>query len=95
MTEHFDEIIQQANLSQEQVEKYNKKSEDMRKLTQIEKKLQNGEEPTIEELRFLYAIDDKIEGFGYLKDPRIEELQKKRNIKKDLAKIFKLSRRPN
>ena len=69
-------------------DKYRKKEYDMQFLTTIDNKVQKGYELTKEELRFLYEIDDKIEGFGYGKDPRIEEIISKRNIKKDLAYIF-------
>ena len=41
-----------------------------------------------EELRFLYEIDSNIEGFGYDKDPRIEEILDKREMEQDLARIF-------
>jgi len=45
-------------------------------------------ELTNEELRFLYEIDNEIDGFGYTKDPRIEEIKKQRDQKKDIAVIF-------
>lgn len=43
---------------------------------------------TKDDLRFLYEIDSPIEGFGYKKDPRIEELLDGRNKKEDLASVF-------
>ena len=64
------------------------KKYDMQFLTTIYNKVQKGYKLTKEELRFLYEIDHKIEGFGYGKDPRIKEIKSKRNIKKDLACIF-------
>ncbi len=69
-------------------EKYQKKTEDMRRLTQIERKQNQGEELSKEDLRFLYEFDDKIQGFGYEEDPRIKEIQEKRNIRKDLAFVL-------
>jgi hypothetical protein len=72
-------------------DKYYKKVEDMKKLTELYKKYENNQELTLEELRFLYEIDDEIIGFGYEKDPRIEEIIKGRNIKHDLSKIFDCS----
>ena len=69
-------------------DKYKKKEYDMQLLTTIDNKVQKGFELTKEELRFLYEIDDQIEGFGYDKDPRIEEIKSKRNIKQDIAQIF-------
>lgn len=56
---------------------YKKKSSDMKTLTQICKKDEVGIELTKEELRFIYEIDNKIEGFGYQDDPRISVLQNK------------------
>ncbi len=70
-------------------DKYEKKVQDMRQLTALEKKINEGEEDlTEEELRFLYEIDSPIEGFGYREDPRIKELQSKRNTREDAMKIF-------
>ena len=69
-------------------DKYRKKEYDMQLLTTIDNKVQKGYDLTKEELRFLYEIDSKIEGFGYWEDSRIEEIINKRNITKDLACIF-------
>ena len=69
-------------------DKYKKKEYDMQFLTTIDNKVQKGYDLTKEELRFIYEIDSKIEGFGYWKDPRIKEIKSKRNITKDLAYIF-------
>jgi hypothetical protein len=68
-------------------EKYKKRSKDMRLLTEIEQKYKNNEKLTIEDLKFLYQIDSIIEGFGYSKDPRIDEIIKNRNNKSDLSEI--------
>ena len=43
----------------------------MKKLTEINNKK---EELNKEDLSFLYEIDNNIQGFGYNKDPRIEEI---------------------
>ena len=69
-------------------DKYFKKEHDMKLLTLIDKKVNNNIELTLDELKFLYEVDSKIEGFGYEKDPRINEIKNKRNIKKDCALIF-------
>ena len=66
-------------------DEYYKKVNDMEMLTRIYKKNKNGEELTKEELRFLYEMDFEIEGFGYEKDPRIDEIIEQRNTKKDLS----------
>ena len=69
-------------------DKYFKKEHDMKLLTLIDKKVNNNIELTLDELKFLYEIDSKIEGFGYERDPRIDEIKNKRNIKQDYALIF-------
>lgn len=57
-------------------ERYKKKVSDMKKLTNIYKNYKLNQELSKEELRFLYEIDSPIVGFGYYKDPRIEEISK-------------------
>ena len=69
-------------------DKYLKKVNDMKLLTEIDNKVSNNIELAKEELRFLYEIDAKIEGFGYNVDPRINEIKDRRNFKKDLAFVF-------
>ena len=69
-------------------EQYLKKVHDMEYLTKIDQKVNDNLELTKEELEFLYEIKNEIEGFGYEQDPRIEEIKKRRNIKKDYAVIF-------
>ena len=73
-------------------EKYYKKERDMALLTKIDKKVKRKEELTKEELRFLYELDDKVEGFGYEKDPRIEEIILKRDWKEDIASVLGCSK---
>ena len=66
-------------------ELYKQKVSDMKRMTEIT----NKKDPlSIEDLRFLYEIDGKIVGFGYRKDPRIEEVLKGRNIRGDLSRIL-------
>ena len=60
----------------------------MKLLTELEEKVKENNELTKEELIFLYEIGSTIEGFGYEKDPRIEEIKSKRDIKEDLSIIF-------
>ena len=69
-------------------DRYQKKEYDMQYLTSIDRKVQKGIELSIDELRFLYEIDSKIEGFGYEEDPRIKEIKSNRDNCEDLAKIF-------
>ncbi|MFA6297269.1 MAG: hypothetical protein WC629_01770, partial [Candidatus Paceibacterota bacterium] len=61
---------------------------DMGSLTLLEKKTKAGEKLSKEELEFLYEINSTIEGFGYQKDPRIEEIRSQRNVKEDLPILF-------
>ena len=71
---------------------YRKKSEDMRLLTVLENKHENEESFTKEDLTFLYEINSNIEGFGYEKDPRIEELRRGRNTEEDMLTIFECTK---
>ena len=71
--------------------KYYQRVEDMKRMTRIDKQVKAGEDLTQEDLWFLYEIDRRIEGFGFKKDPRIEEILSKRNLRKDLACIFNCS----
>lgn len=71
---------------------YRKKSEDMRLLTVLESKHEKEEPFTKEDLTFLYEINSNIEGFGYEKDPRIEELRRGRNTEEDMLTIFECTK---
>lgn len=66
---------------------YEKKSADMKLLTELEQKTKAGVELTKEELSFIYEIDSKIQGFGYRRDPRIEEVIAQRDKKADLSLV--------
>lgn len=67
---------------------YEKKSQNMQQLTQIEQKTRRQQELTPDELKFLYEIDHKIEGFGYDRDPRITELRSQRDPLADAPIVF-------
>lgn len=69
-------------------EEYMKKVSDMKELTKIYKKNQAHEELTLEELIFLYEVDRKINGLGYLSDPRIKEIKFSRDYVSDINRIF-------
>ena len=71
-----------------EADQYKKKVEDMRRMTEIENKTKISQPLTREDLIFLYEIDQPIEGFGYDKDPRIEEIRKTRNSKQDAPVMF-------
>ena len=70
-------------------DEYMKKVSDMKKLTFMYNETEKGNfNLSIEDLKFLYEINYKIDGFGYEKDPRISEIKEKRNTIEDLNKIF-------
>lgn len=84
----MEEVVEEKIRDFPDKEEYYKKVSDMKLLTQIYKKHKNKEELTKEELAFLYEIDDKIVGFGYKKDPRIDEIINERKIKKDISFVL-------
>ncbi len=67
---------------------YQKKVADMKRLTQIDHKTQKGEPLDAADLTFLYEVDCHIQGFGYSRDPRIEELRSQRNPEEDMPVVF-------
>ncbi len=67
---------------------YEKKAGDMKQLTMIEKKVKTGNALNKDELTFLYEIHHKIDGFGYQRDPRVNELQSQRNPQVDMPVVF-------
>ena len=88
---HIGDVVETKLEEHPDGEKYKKKSEDMRRLTEIEHKTKKSEPFTKDDLTFLYEVDSRIEGFGYEaagRDPRIEEIRSKRNIKEDLPVLF-------
>jgi hypothetical protein len=68
--------------------KFKARTEDMKKLTSLEEKISKEGELDFEELRLLYEIDRKIQGFGYNRDPRIDQMIGQRNKRKDISDIF-------
>jgi hypothetical protein len=68
-------------------EKFDKKTADMKRMTTIVKKQEAGQEFTQEDVIFLYEFENKIEGFGHSKDPRVWEVLEKRNAVEDFEKI--------
>ena len=71
---------------------YDKRSADMKFLTDIENKVKEGQKLTKDDLVFLYETNSSIEGFGYQKDPRIAELRKGRNTEEDMLVIFECTK---
>lgn len=89
MQEVLDTKLQEFGV---EADAYRKKSEDMRLLTALEHKRENNEPFTKDDLVFLYELNAPIEGFGYKKDPRVEELRRDRNPNKDMLVIFECTR---
>lgn len=75
-------------------ELYKKKVADMRRLTQIDNAVQQGEQLSVSDLIFLYEVYDQIQGFGYTRDPRIAELRSKRDVELDMPYIFDCPQAP-
>lgn len=76
-------------------EAYIRSSSDMKRLSQIENKHKAGVVLSKDELRFLYETEGRIFGFGYEKDPRIEEIKSQRNLRQDLVQIYSLKIKPS
>lgn len=72
----------------QEADSYKKKSENMRHLTELERKLEKNELFTRADLVFLYEIGKRIDGFGYGPDPRIKELRARRDIDLDVPIIL-------
>lgn len=85
---NMEKILEEKLNDFENKDKYLQKVKDMNMLTILEKKQKENMKFTNEELRFLYEIENDIEGFGWKKDPRIEEIKSLRNSKKDIATIY-------
>jgi len=75
-----------------EADRFHKKSDDMRHLTALEQKHENDELFTKDDLIFLYEVNSTIEGFGYQRDPRIEELRNGRNAEEDMLVIFECTK---
>ncbi len=93
--QNLDDRIASSNALDEKLKEFGKESEEykiktlhMKKLTVIKDKHDQGFILANEDLRFLYEIDEKIQGFGYGSDPRINEILKDRNTKIDLSIFF-------
>lgn len=69
-------------------ENYFELEKNTNKLTEIYYKQKNKEKLTKEDIAFLYDTDLFKVGFANCKDPRIDELKKRRNQRKDLALIY-------
>ena len=66
-------------------ERYKIRDTHIKQLSSIAEKHEKKQILTREDLRFIYEVDSKIEGFGYEADPRIEKILATRDPRKDLA----------
>ena len=73
----------------EQGKEYMKKAEDMKHLTELEEKNNNEELLSSDDLAFLYELKESIEGFGYERDPRIENVRGTRRWLEDMKDLYK------
>ncbi|MEK7529332.1 MAG: hypothetical protein AAB570_00205 [Patescibacteria group bacterium] len=72
----------------EKGEKFLKRTNDSEQMSVLEEKTKAGTALTASELRFLYEVDEPIEEFGYVRDPRIAELRSQRNTDTDMLVVF-------
>jgi hypothetical protein len=89
LQETLDEKLQEFG---GEAEMYKKKSADMKMLTFLENKQKSGDFFTKDELEFLYEIKNPIEGFGYNKDLRIEQIQEKIDLKDTIAILMDIEK---
>jgi len=68
--------------------KYEKRVADMKHLTDTAERHTLGQELSPEDLRFLYQLDGKIQGFGFGEDSRISEIISVRDHISDLNSVF-------
>jgi hypothetical protein len=85
---HIGKVVQDKMREFPDGASYEKKAFDMRLLTYIDRKVKTDTPLDRDDLKFLYEIDNKIKGFGYGTDPRIEELRDQRDPIADAAIVF-------
>lgn len=85
MDPYINDVVKEKMAKFPDSKEYEKKSTDMKHLTEVETKTQKGEKLSKEDIRFLYEIDEKIQGFGFEEDPRILELIDGRDVKEDIS----------
>lgn len=82
---HLEDILDKKLDGFKDREAYKRRINDSKLITYIYTKYEHHKELTKEDLKFIYEIDRDIEGFGYQKDPRVEEIKQGRDKRKDLA----------
>lgn len=90
--QNLDEEIAGAGIVKKKMEefgdegrRYEIRDENMRRLTEIDLRFKSTGAFTRDDLKFLYEVDARIEGFGRGVDPRIAELLEGRNSRVDIA----------
>lgn len=74
---HLEDVLDKKLEEFPDKDKYKQRVNDSKMLTYIYTKHKHNKELTKEDLKFLYEVDRKIEGFGYEEDPRLEEIKEK------------------
>ncbi len=85
---YIGEVVRNKMIEFPDGEAYEKKASDMECLTAVEERAAKHKDLTPEDLRFLYEFDSKIEGFGYERDPRIDQIRDQRDKRADFRTIF-------
>ena len=85
MDPYINDVVKEKMTEFPDSKEYEKKSTDMKRLTEVETKNQKGEKLSQEDIKFLYEINDKIQGFGFEEDPRILDLIDSRDVKEDIS----------
>lgn len=68
-------------------DEYFEKVKNMKRLTEIDERVKGSGELTADDIKFL-RFSGRIKGFGYYKDPRIEELLQGRSLDDDLGLVL-------
>ena len=85
---HINLVVQEKLKEFPDGKSYEKKAIDMRQLTVIEDKVKDQQQLNKDDLIFLYEIDSTIQGFGYQRDPRVQELRSQRNPEEDMLVVI-------
>lgn len=93
--QNFDAQIAETSVLQNKLKEfgaqgvlYQKRSSDMKRLSDLDERTRLGQVLNKDDLFFLYEINSSIEGFGFKADPRIVEIKSRRDIKADLVEVF-------
>ncbi|NQV90333.1 hypothetical protein HQ487_02900 [Candidatus Uhrbacteria bacterium] len=84
----FIEIARTQYKQYKGAETYEKKEADIARLAQIYER-EEGQELSVEDLRFLYEVDTPLSDFGYGKHPRVTEILAGRDVREDLSKALR------